>query len=134
MHNCQKYDGCSAPLCPCDDGIALRVHIKGEPICFFIRQFVKAVKPENEIEKTIFKKIEKNYDFINYDFIMKSGGADFKKRIKRASKQPSKRETKNLKKVVHTDNRKFEWYSSSVSQITLENDNTAYNDTLNQVI
>ena len=41
MHACPKYDGCSAPICPLDADWPRRIHRKGEPVCFYLLEYVK---------------------------------------------------------------------------------------------
>ena len=38
---CPKFDHCSAPICPIDPEWQKRVHIKGDPVCFYLRQHAK---------------------------------------------------------------------------------------------
>ncbi len=37
---CPRFDHCNAPLCPLDDW-TLRHHVKGEPVCFYLREAAK---------------------------------------------------------------------------------------------
>ncbi len=39
MHECPKYDRCSAPACPLWD--INTTHLKGERVCFYLREYVK---------------------------------------------------------------------------------------------
>lgn len=41
MHACPKFDGCSAPICPLDANWPRRIHRKGEPVCFYLLEYVK---------------------------------------------------------------------------------------------
>jgi len=41
MHICPKFEGCSAPVCPLDADWPRRIHRKGEPICFYLLEYVK---------------------------------------------------------------------------------------------
>ena len=41
MKECPRFDGCCAPLCPLDPDVLDRVHIKGDPICHYLRLYVK---------------------------------------------------------------------------------------------
>tara|TARA_Y100000588_G_scaffold250656_1_gene265179 strand:+ start:2062 stop:2397 length:336 start_codon:yes stop_codon:yes gene_type:complete len=38
---CPKFECCSAPICPIDPEWKKRVHIKGDPVCFYLRQHAK---------------------------------------------------------------------------------------------
>lgn len=85
--HCPKYLHCSAPLCPLDRDLEQRSYLDGEPICFYVREYVKADGPEStNIEHGIFTRIA--------DSMVKMltvGGADYRKKLQRASKQQSKR-------------------------------------------
>lgn len=39
--DCPKWDGCNAPLCPLDPDAPLRRHLRGEPLCLWLRELVK---------------------------------------------------------------------------------------------
>lgn len=41
MRDCPKWISCSAPVCPLDDDHLMTVHLKGERICFYLRESVK---------------------------------------------------------------------------------------------
>ncbi len=41
MRDCPKFEGCPAPICPLDPDWKLRVYRKGEPICFYLLEYVK---------------------------------------------------------------------------------------------
>lgn len=41
MQACPKFDGCSAPICPLDADWPRRIHRKGEPVCFYLLEYVK---------------------------------------------------------------------------------------------
>jgi hypothetical protein len=41
MRNCPKFEGWPAPICPLDPDWNLRVYRKGEPICFYMLEYVK---------------------------------------------------------------------------------------------
>ena len=38
---CPRFEQCSAPICPLDEQIFKRTHVKGEPVCFYLRQHAK---------------------------------------------------------------------------------------------
>jgi len=37
--DCPKFDKCNAPVCPLSD--IATAHLRGEPICFYLREYVK---------------------------------------------------------------------------------------------
>lgn len=39
--NCPRFSRCSAPLCPHDADWHKRRQLKGEPVCFYLREAVK---------------------------------------------------------------------------------------------
>jgi len=41
LDSCPKYEKCSANICPLDRDLRLRTHLKGEPTCFYLREYVK---------------------------------------------------------------------------------------------
>ena len=41
MSDCPRFDKCSAPICPLDRDWRLRVYRKSEPICLYLREYVK---------------------------------------------------------------------------------------------
>jgi hypothetical protein len=41
IERCPKSCRCSAPICPLDPDWRLRVHLKGEPVCHWLRCLVK---------------------------------------------------------------------------------------------
>ena len=41
MENCPKFSRCRAPICPLDPQCLHSTHLDGEPICFYLREYVK---------------------------------------------------------------------------------------------
>lgn len=39
--DCPKFSHCSAPICPLDPEWASRTYLKGEPVCFYMLEYVK---------------------------------------------------------------------------------------------
>lgn len=39
--NCPRFSKCSAPICPLDSDWAKRTHLRGEPVCLYLREIVK---------------------------------------------------------------------------------------------
>lgn len=39
--DCPKFSHCSAPICPLDSEWASRTYLKGEPVCFYMLEYVK---------------------------------------------------------------------------------------------
>jgi hypothetical protein len=39
-HDCPRFDHCNAPICPVDDWVRGH-HVKGEPVCFYLREAAK---------------------------------------------------------------------------------------------
>lgn len=39
--HCPRFDHCSAPICPIDQDWRKRAHLRGEPICLYLRECVK---------------------------------------------------------------------------------------------
>ena len=41
MNDCPKFDHCSAPICPLDRDWKERHYCTGEPVCFYMLEYVK---------------------------------------------------------------------------------------------
>ena len=41
MKECPRFEGCNAPICPLDPDVLDRVHVKGDPACYYLRLYVK---------------------------------------------------------------------------------------------
>ena len=41
MKECPRFDKCNAPICPLDPDVLDRVHVKGDPVCHYLRLYVK---------------------------------------------------------------------------------------------
>ena len=41
MEECPRFDGCNAPICPLDPYVLDTVHVKGNPVCNYLRLYVK---------------------------------------------------------------------------------------------
>jgi hypothetical protein len=52
MSACPRFHSCSAPLCPLDPQRETRSHLRGEPVCGYLREFVKVGGPER-VEQAI---------------------------------------------------------------------------------
>jgi len=39
--DCPKFNKCSAPICPLDQDWERREHLRGEPICLWLREWAK---------------------------------------------------------------------------------------------
>lgn len=42
MNRCPKFESCSANICPLDKEWFKRSDVRGEPVCYFMRESVKA--------------------------------------------------------------------------------------------
>lgn len=40
-HECPKFDGCSAPICPLDPEWPQACHLEGEAVCLWLRELSK---------------------------------------------------------------------------------------------
>ncbi|MFC1684049.1 hypothetical protein ACFL0R_01075 [Pseudomonadota bacterium] len=87
MRECPKWDSCSAPLCPLDDGMECCTYLDGEAICFYVREFVKRhIDIRTPVEGQIFLAVA-----LKLATMKQAGGAKFRKRLERARNQGSKR-------------------------------------------
>ena len=41
MEECPRFDGCNAPICPLDPDVLDRAHVKGNPVCHYLRLYAK---------------------------------------------------------------------------------------------
>ena len=58
--SCPKYEKCSANICPLDPDWKLRTHMNSEPVCFYLREYVKQggiARLRGCIPKEMFKQI-----------------------------------------------------------------------------
>lgn len=89
-NQCPNYQSCSAPLCPLDPGWFRCKYLKGEPICFYLKE---AQKPgarfrfETRIEQEIYRACCIN------DAPMKAKSGALRRKLERASKTKSRRES-----------------------------------------
>jgi len=68
MSMCPKFDRCSAPICPLDPDWRLRVYRKGEPICFYLLEYVKPdanAQFQGSIGVQIYEEIQASIDGIS---------------------------------------------------------------------
>jgi len=71
MCECPRFDRCSAPVCSLDPEWNLRVYHKGEPICFYLLEYVKPdakVRFRGRIAILIYEAIEKSIDAISHRY------------------------------------------------------------------
>jgi len=65
MCTCLKFDGCSAPICPLDPDWPRRVHRKGEPVCFYLLEYVKPgarARFEGSMAIALYHAMERSID------------------------------------------------------------------------
>lgn len=86
LTKCPRFDDCNCTLCPLDDHLEYRVYRKGEPICFYIREFMKGAEPIGAAELYINKKIVGKLTVL-----LLVGGSNFRDKLDRVRTQPSKR-------------------------------------------
>ncbi len=96
IENCPKFLGCNAPLCPLDLKLSKCVHLRGEGICFYVREIVKDQPARSEIELKIYQAIDRNWETL-----MERGGSSFRQAIKKAAQTPSKSAAKTCLGVHH---------------------------------
>ena len=85
--SCSKYKKCSANICPLDHDWQLRTHMKGEAICFYLREYVKQggiARLRRIVPKEMIEQIAEVLPEIN------SRRAIIKRSLKRAAKTGSK--------------------------------------------
>jgi len=87
---CVRFLYCNAPLCPLDNW-KLRRHIKGEPVCFHLRETAKhggTLPPRGDIPAELNGKVSETYREIVSSPC--SHWVDVRRRLVRAALSPSK--------------------------------------------
>jgi hypothetical protein len=87
MEDCPKFNRCSAPICPLDPDVLSRTYLPGEPVCLYMREFVK---PD---AKDRFQGAQRGdlYDHLSHSLeTLLDRYAPLRKALKRASKTGSK--------------------------------------------
>ena len=89
---CVRFLHCNAPLCPLDDW-KLRRHVKGEPVCFYLREAAKhgdTLPPTGDIPTELIEKVSEAYPKIISSPCSRWG--DVRRRLTRAALSLSKRD------------------------------------------
>jgi len=71
MCDCLRFDRCSAPICPLDPDWKLRVYRKGEPICFYLLEFVKPdakAQFQGSIGVRVYEAIQTSIDAMSHRY------------------------------------------------------------------
>jgi hypothetical protein len=86
MIACSKFEKCSAPVCPLDSDWALRKHLDGERVCFYLSEYSKPCRDnlKQAIAIKLFQTIEGSYDDILTTYGL------MKKRLNRSALTPSR--------------------------------------------
>ena len=86
MSDCPKFEHCSAPLCPLNRDMMERTHLRGERVCFYVREYVKeggrAILSTNVVSD-LLQAIEEAYPK------MLTKGADIRYQLKQSAKSGS---------------------------------------------
>ncbi len=93
MCACPKFKECSAPICPLDTEWRLRVYRKGEPVCFYLLEYVKPdarARFRGSIGVSIYKAIERSIDAMSRRY------APLCRALERAKRTRSRMETLGL--------------------------------------
>ena len=91
-HLCPRFDHCNAPLCPLDNW-STRHHVKGEPVCFYLREAAKhggRLPLRGDIPTELAGKVSQAYQEIISSPCSPWG--DIRRRLVRATRSPSKRD------------------------------------------
>ncbi len=71
MSDCPRFDKCSAPICPLDAEWRLCLYRKGEPICFYLLEFVKPdakAQFKGSIGVPIYEAIQTSIDTMSHRY------------------------------------------------------------------
>ena len=85
--HCPKFIKCSAPICPLDPNWRARTHLRGEPVCFYLREYSKVgprLKFEGGLTEQTHITLVRAYLGITAAFY------DIKKQLKRSAKTGSR--------------------------------------------
>lgn len=91
VNPCPQFDHCNAPLCPLD-GWKTHHHIKGEPVCFYLRETAKhgdTLPPTGDMPAELAANVSEAYREIVSSPCCHLG--DVRRRLRRAALSPSKR-------------------------------------------
>ena len=99
MSECPRFKAkaCEAALCPLDPNLIKCAHLKGERVCFYVRESVKqSFKPDifttDDNEKEILDAVQHSTDLMKM-----IGKRNYINKLERAAESSSKRYTNNLK-------------------------------------
>lgn len=92
---CNKFESCSAPICPLEADFELRPYLNGEPVCFYMSEYVK---PNSESTLIATIGIEATKAVSSALLSHKCSHGAIYRRLKRASTTPSR-----LRKRVSND-------------------------------
>ena len=84
---CIRFAKCNAPICPLDKGFENSVHLKGEPVCLYLREYSKPHARDNlrgSISKEHYQAIEDAYPIVIERY------SPIKKVLTEAADRPSK--------------------------------------------
>ena len=88
MSTCPRFNGCNAPICPLDSDVLDRVHVKGDPACYYLRLYVKnalwGLKP-GSLPANLPIRVAELYPLLFFRY------APLKAALLRAAKSPPKR-------------------------------------------
>jgi len=89
---CPKFLKCSANICPLDRDWKQRRHLKGERVCYYLRQHAKdsmTAKNRGRYPVVLIKKVSQEYPRIISHF------SDIKKQCERSAKIAKKKQEKD---------------------------------------
>ena len=92
MEDCNKFDACSAPICPLDTDWRIKPHLDGERSCLYLREYAKeAIRGDLRlvIPRELFNRIAEVYSAI-MDGKQGAGLAYLRRDLTSASKTGSK--------------------------------------------
>ena len=85
MAQCPRFDRCSAPICPLDKDWRDRTHLKGEPVCAYLRRYAKDPlwgQKQGTVPTELWLKVVAVYPQVIARYV------PIKKALKRASGSP----------------------------------------------
>ena len=85
--DCPKFRRCNAPICPLDPHMLHRAHLKGEPVCFYLLEYVKP-GAEARFQGSTAKKLYQAMETVRPELIARY--APLKRALARAAQTASK--------------------------------------------
>ena len=98
MEDCNKFDSCSAPICPLDEDYKIRTHLTGERVCLYLREYAKK-DTLGDLKVSVPTEMFNRLAMVSKDILSRPAGdklGGVKLKLKAASEGKSKMFNKNI--------------------------------------